>query len=99
MVPPLECDTQYVADYGSSVVDTRGVSFAMSPIDVVRVKALREKRGLTQRQLAQLAGVHQPRIAELEKGKPVTITVDVLEAIAKALGTTPARLLTRKGEK
>jgi transcriptional regulator with XRE-family HTH domain len=65
----------------------------MSPIDAERVKALRLKRGLTQQQLADKAGIWQPRVAELEKGKPVSITVDVLEAIAKALGTTPGRLL------
>ena len=65
----------------------------MSPIDAEKVRALREKRGLTQRQLADAADVWQPRIAELETGKPVSITVETLERIAKALGVKPARLL------
>jgi transcriptional regulator with XRE-family HTH domain len=67
----------------------------MSPVDGAKLKELRLKKRLTQGALAEKAGTYQPRIAELENGKrPVTITVDTLERIAKALGVSVRRLLT-----
>lgn len=69
---------------------------AMSPIDAEKVRALREKRGLTQQQLADAADIWRPRIAELETGKPVSITVETLERIARALKVSPASLLTQE---
>ncbi len=46
--------------------------------------ALREQAGLSQRELARLIGVSQPRIAAIERSRNVTI--DVLEQYAKAVG-------------
>lgn len=46
--------------------------------------ALREQAGLSQRELARLIGVSQPRIAAIEKSRNVTI--DVLEQYVDAVG-------------
>ena len=46
--------------------------------------ALRERAGLTQRELADHMGVSQPRIVAIEKSRNVTI--DVLDAYVSALG-------------
>ena len=56
-----------------------------------RIKELREKKGLTQQQLANLAGVTQPYLHDLEKGhrgaKPETWA-----RIARALGVLVSEL-------
>ena len=46
--------------------------------------ALRERAGVTQRELADHMGVSQPRIVAIEKSRNVTI--DVLDAYVTALG-------------
>jgi DNA-binding XRE family transcriptional regulator len=48
--------------------------------------ALRELRGVTQAQLAQMIGVKQPMIARLEAGKAQNIGIRTLVRIATALG-------------
>lgn len=49
------------------------------------VKLLREKRGLTQDDLAERAGTKQPSIARLESGRVIP-RLDLLEKIATSLG-------------
>jgi transcriptional regulator with XRE-family HTH domain len=46
--------------------------------------ALREQAGLSQRDVAKLIGVSQPRVAAIERSRNVTI--DVLDQYVKALG-------------
>jgi transcriptional regulator with XRE-family HTH domain len=46
--------------------------------------SLREQAGLSQRELAALVGVRQPRIAAIERSRNVTF--DVLERYVAALG-------------
>ncbi len=46
--------------------------------------ALREKAGISQRELAERIGVSQPRIAAIERSRNVTL--DVLEQYVNALG-------------
>lgn len=50
------------------------------------VISLREKLGLTQSQLAEMAGVSQPFIAKLESGRAVNIELRTLVRVATALG-------------
>lgn len=50
----------------------------------VGLTALREQVGLSQRELAKLIGVSQPRIVAIERARNVTI--DVLEQYVGALG-------------
>ncbi len=53
-----------------------------------QIVALREKRGLTQRQLARLLGTSQPYIAKLESGRVRNIGVGTLVKCARALGAS-----------
>jgi transcriptional regulator with XRE-family HTH domain len=63
--------------------------FADISINVMRI---RQARGMTQQQLAERAGLKQPRIAEIERSdaNPTLLTIS---RIAYALGVTPDRLL------
>ena len=56
------------------------------------VRQQRLARGLTQVELAEKAGVTQPRIVEIEAGKHNQRT-DTLDKISAALGVSPASLL------
>jgi DNA-binding XRE family transcriptional regulator len=57
------------------------------------LKALREKRGFTQVDLAQRASVTPEYITQLETGARVNPSLDVLKRVAKALGVPVTRLL------
>jgi predicted XRE-type DNA-binding protein len=48
--------------------------------------ALREERGLSQRQLARMLGVRQPVIAKMESGKAKNLELRTLVRAATALG-------------
>jgi transcriptional regulator with XRE-family HTH domain len=63
----------------------------------LNVWSLREARGMTQRQLAEVARMKQPRIAEIERGdgNPTLLTIS---RIAHALGVTAERLLAAPDE-
>ena len=45
----------------------------------------REKRGLTQLELAELSGIHQVTISALEKGRNSGGNLDTIELLADAL--------------
>jgi transcriptional regulator with XRE-family HTH domain len=66
----------------------------MAPVERVamRVKAWRERRGLTQEQLANRAGVSRPYLARLETARQDP-KLSTLEKIAKALKVKVAALL------
>ncbi len=57
-----------------------------------RIKALRERRGMTQEQLAAKAGVSRTYLARLETARQDP-TLSMLEKLAKALGVKVARLV------
>ena len=46
----------------------------------------REKRGLSQIELAELSGIHQVTISALEKGRKSGGNLDTIELLADALG-------------
>ena len=54
------------------------------PWNADTLKTLRERRGLTQQQLANLVGAHRVTIAKLENGT-LRPGVDLLEALTKVL--------------
>ena len=64
----------------------------MTPIRI-RLKEVRESRGLTQVELAKLAGVGRPAISNIENGKTSAIDFDVLERLATALQVNAAVLV------
>src|SRR5687768_2125698 len=57
--------------------------------------ALREEAGLSQRDLAVLAGVSQPRVAAIERSKNVTI--EALRRYVRALGADLVISVVRNG--
>jgi transcriptional regulator with XRE-family HTH domain len=57
-----------------------------------RLKALRERHGMTQEQLAEKSGVGRSHLARLETGRQDP-TLSTLEKLAKALGVKVGRLL------
>lgn len=58
-----------------------------------RFAALRAAKQLSQRKLAELCGVSQPTIANIERGRTTEIKGYVLEALAKELSTTSDYIL------
>jgi transcriptional regulator with XRE-family HTH domain len=58
----------------------------------VRVKRIREQRGMTQEQLAEKAGISRTYLARLETARHDP-TLSMLEKIAKALRVDVAKLL------
>lgn len=57
------------------------------------VKRLRDSKGWTQAELAKRAKVSRPYITMLESGQRKSISVAVLERLAKALGVPVTELL------
>lgn len=57
-----------------------------------RIKRLREQRGMTQEELADLVGVHQSKISHCETGAR-GISLDLAARIATALGVKVDELL------
>ena len=49
------------------------------------IRVWREHRGLTQQQVADLAGISKPYLSQLESGRR-SGSIDVLSALARALG-------------
>jgi len=58
----------------------------------LRIRAIRELRGLTQEKLAALADLHRAYIGQIERGEK-NIGVENLEKIAKALRVNARDLL------
>jgi transcriptional regulator with XRE-family HTH domain len=67
----------------------------MTPVSL-RLKELREARGLSQARLAKLSGVAQPTISRLEAGLLGTINLKNLEKLARALGVNAAVLIDHR---
>lgn len=63
----------------------------MTPLHLA-VQAWRERRSLTQQQLAELSGVPQSRISEMERGITKHVSLEVLERLARALKVSPGEL-------
>ena len=59
----------------------------------LRLRQLREERGLSIAELAILTALAPSDITTMEAGE-LDIPVTTIVALARALGTTPARLLT-----
>ena len=76
-------------EWEDKVLETSGASKRVQQIEhelrlAAGLTALREKAGISQRELAERIGISQPRIAAIEHSRNVTI--DVLEQYVHALG-------------
>ncbi len=57
------------------------------------LKAMRQKRGLTQEKLAQMASVTRATIVKIENGEEVEVKIGTLESLANALKCKVSDLL------
>ena len=62
---------------------------------VLRIREWRERRGMTQAELARRVGVRQATISRLETEESRRIELDVLDRLAQALQCEPGDLLER----
>ena len=60
---------------------------------MVRVRQLREKRGLTQEAFAEQAGLTYKHYQAVEAGRKIDMRISTLEKLAKGLGLEPWELL------
>jgi transcriptional regulator with XRE-family HTH domain len=67
----------------------------VTPI-TLRLKELREARGLSQKALAKLAGVPQPTVNRIESGKRPNVGLAILEKLADALDVNAAVLIDHR---
>ena len=58
-----------------------------------RIKELRQERGMTLEQVADIVGVGKSTVRKWETGMIANMRRDKIAALAKALGTTPAYLM------
>ena len=56
-----------------------------------KIKARREKQGLSQGELAERSNIHRTYLSQVENGRK-SVTISVLAHISTALGTTPSAL-------
>lgn len=63
-----------------------------------RIKALRQQKGLTLEQVADIVGVGKSTVRKWETGLIANMRRDKIADLAKALGTTPAYLMGWKEE-
>ena len=78
------------------IVCTRGVVKGLFPEmhDTIgpRIKQARERAGYSQRDLAEIAGIHNTTLGKWERNEAVP-AADALQRLARALGTTSEYLL------
>ena len=64
----------------------------MTPV-VLRLREWRERRGLSQTELAEAAGTHQKTVSNLETGQSQRIEFDLLQRLADVLRCKPKDLI------
>lgn len=84
-------DRNMPVKHGYSCAEVEGGDPSAHNGGMKNVRALRISKGLTQAQLAELAGVNQATVSKLERGE-TNITIDKIEAIAAALRVEPVQL-------
>ena len=64
-----------------------------------RLRAERKAAGLTQTELARVAGIRQPTLSDIERGESCAPSASAMDAICRVLNLRPQWLLTGHGEK
>jgi transcriptional regulator with XRE-family HTH domain len=57
-----------------------------------RLRDIRQRKGISQEKLADLAGLHRTYVSSVERGER-NITLTTIAKLAAALGTRPAELI------
>ena len=85
---PSEVLLDRIPDAHERAQRRRGVEHARLRLELAQtVHDLREKRGMTQADLARHVGTRQPNISRLERGEAVGLpSLDLLHRVAHALG-------------
>ncbi len=63
-----------------------------------KVKELREKKGMNQKELSEASGITQATISRIEKGKVNQLKSEALKRLADALGSTIDYLVDKTDE-
>lgn len=63
----------------------------------LRVRELREKRGMSQAELGKAAGVRQATVSDIENGRVTGVKLGTLEKLARALDVPAQRLIVTRG--
>lgn len=79
-------------------VPEKRYSFPMTPVRL-RVRELREAKGLTGAELARRAKVRPSTLSDIENNRNKGVYFDVLDRIATALGVDAAMLVVHTGRK
>ena len=72
-------------------------SRALRAIVAKNLRLIRNDLGLSQEQLAEVAGLHRTYIGAIERGER-NVSIDNIEKLAKALRVKPTRLMSFEGE-
>jgi transcriptional regulator with XRE-family HTH domain len=67
----------------------------MAPL-ILRLREWRERRGLTQKQLAEAAGIRRATVSDMERGIPGGVDFETLLKLCTALDASPADLFPDK---
>ncbi|MEO7684471.1 MAG: helix-turn-helix transcriptional regulator [Gemmatimonadaceae bacterium] len=70
----------------------------MTPIQL-RVKELREAKGISAAALARQAGIRAGTLSAIENNRTTGVDFDVLERLATALDVDPGFLVVKRGAK
>lgn len=86
-----KCQIHLTKKNKSSILDKREEKGG--DIMLYNLKEIRQKRGLTQEKLSQMAKVTRATIAKIENGEEVEVKIGTLEALALALNCKVSDLL------
>lgn len=69
-------------------------SLSLNEIVGINLREIREERGLSQEDFAEVCGLHRNYLSSIERGER-NITLDTLSQIAAAINVSPIQLLSR----
>lgn len=69
------------------------------PLSAAKLRALRERAGLTQTDVAKAVGIARPNYVRMETGRNTNPKLNVAQAVARAIGCRVDDLLADDGPK